>query len=126
RPRSWSCAWRARPLPSSSWCALRPWSTRKSRVEPAFRIERIARHREGEHEVDDAREGKTGKQRHRGCPVRIGEGCPQLAEQTEDRDDQHQRSVLEQADDDAHNARDDVFESLRHDDETHPPPVAKA
>ena len=95
-------------------------------VQAPLDEQRIARHAEAEHEVDHAGKRKAGEQRHRRRPVRIGEGGAQLAEQIEDRHDQHQRRVLEQADEGIDDAGNDELQRLRQDDEPHHPPVAEA
>src|SRR5437660_5871052 len=80
------------------FCSMALRSARAAGVEPPLGVERVARHGESEHEIDDAGKGKAGEQRHRRRPVRIGEGGAHLAKQIEDRHDQHQRGVLEQRD----------------------------
>src|ERR1700761_5290404 len=68
------------------------------RVQPALDEQRIARHAKTESEIDHSGEGEAGEQRRRRRPVRIGERCPQRSEQVEQRDDRHQRGILEQRD----------------------------
>ena len=62
----------------------------------------------------------------RRCPVRVGERRSQLPEQVEDRNDEHQRCVLEQRNERIDQIWNDRFQGLRHDDETGHPPIAQA
>src|SRR5215475_14443770 len=77
-------------------------------IQPALDEQGVARHSKAEGEVDDAREGKARKQRRWGRPVRIGERGAKRAEKIEQRDDRHQRGVLEQGDEAVDEARDDM------------------
>src|SRR5689334_24021850 len=54
-------------------------STAAVRVQPAFDKQRIARHTKTKNEVDQSRKGKSGKQRCRRRPDRVGERGMQLA-----------------------------------------------
>src|SRR3569623_2794010 len=77
-------------------------------VKAALDEQRITRHGKAPYPVDDAGEGEAGEQCRRRCPVRVGEGGAQLAEQIEDGNDQHQRGVLAQCDETVDETRDDV------------------
>src|SRR5258708_6796803 len=88
-------------------------SIRPPGIESPLRVQRIARHAETEEEIDHSGEREAGEKRHGGRPVRVGEGGTHLPEQVEDRDDQHQRRVLEQGDERIDAARDHELEARR-------------
>src|SRR6266545_3306580 len=100
-------------------------SIRSAGIEPPLREQRIARHSETDEKIDHSGESEAGEKCHGRRPVRVGKGGTQLAEQIEDRDDQHQRCILEQRDERIDDAGNDELERLRQDDETHHAPIAE-
>src|SRR6202035_4208574 len=86
-------------------------------VQTMFNEQRIARHSKAKREIDHPGESEARKQRRRRRPDRVGERCPQLPKQVEQRDDRDQRSILEQRDEAVDETRNDMAQRLRHYDQ---------
>src|SRR5947209_10194131 len=109
-----------------SWPPSLMFSTRPLGVQSPLHEQRIARHPEADEKIDHAGEHESGEQRHRSGPGRVGKGGTQLSEQVEDRDDQHQRGVLEQRDEGIDHSRYDEAQRLRQDDQSHHAPITRS
>src|SRR5215813_9061605 len=107
---------------SSSWAALvaidrfsSPRSATRSLVELDLEILAVARHREAEAEVDEG--GEQVDLAREARPVGIDQRLVGGVQEVEDADDQHQRGVLEEADEGVDQRRDHHAQGLRQDDQ---------
>src|SRR5215813_3130786 len=105
---------RAAALVAMNLISLRALAAR-SLVELELEILAVARHREAEAEIDEG--GEDGDLAREARPVGIDQRLVGGVEEVEDADDQHQRGVLEEADEGVDQRRDHHPQRLRQDDE---------
>src|SRR5258706_1181727 len=104
RPRDWKIA----PIDASCWCSLRRAKSlsrlpEQPRRAAALQPAAVGRHRIAECEIDQA--GKQVGLDAGPRPSGILQRNPDGAEEIEQADDQHQRSVLEETDEGVHQRR---------------------
>src|SRR5260370_24072931 len=87
----------------------------RSSVELDLEILAVARHREAEAEIDEG--GEQVDLAREARPVGVDERLVGAVEEVEDADDQHQRGVLEEADEGVDQGRDHHPQGLRQDDQ---------
>src|SRR3712207_640270 len=93
-------------------------------VQLRLQVLAVLRHGEAEHEVDGAH--RQVDLHAEALPRRLDDGRLARRQQVEDADDEHQRGVLEEADEGVHQRRDHQAQRLGQDDEARLLPVGQA